>query len=345
MKKKHVIWGSAAIILILMIGSVFAYNLYQQYKNTLEDMHIPSYPNDPSSEDQKDQMDEKKSGVFDHPFVLLLYGIDQREGQSDKGRPDTLMLALVDPDLLKVTLISIPRDSYVSIPGYREKDKINHSFPLGGVDLTMQTIEEWLDIDIYGHVAIDFEGFRELVDLVGGVDVYVDQTIQYDSEKDGTHIRLEKGQQLLDGKKALDFVRARLDNRGARYYTSDYQRMERQQLVLKELGGEIVSLKSLPKIFSMMSVVGNNVSTTLTPDELDFLVRKFYKFNMGQLDTTSVQGESLHLNGVWYEEVPRSEISRIHQLVQDFIDQKSVVAEEDESATHNKENEIKKNNG
>jgi LCP family protein required for cell wall assembly len=310
----------------------------------LDNISISPDPNDPNSSDQDDQTEGETSDVFKNPFVLFLYGIDQREGQSDEGRPDTLMLALVDPDLLKVALISIPRDSYVSIPGYRGKDKINHSFPSGGVDLTVQTIEEWLDIDIYGHVAIDFEGFRELVDLVGGVDVYVDSNIQYDFD-DGTKIRLEKGQQLLDGKNALDLVRARLDNRGPRYYTSDYKRMERQQMVLRELGGEITSLRSLPKIFSMMNVVGNNVTTTLSPDELDMLVRKFYKFNIENLDTTSVQGESLQLNGVWYEEVPQSEVSRIHQLVQDFIDQKSILAEEDESATEKREKELEKNNG
>jgi LCP family protein required for cell wall assembly len=345
MKKKYVIWGTTALVLILLIGSVFAYNLYNQYKNTLDKVSISPDPNDPNYNDEDDQTEGKTSEVFENPFVLFLYGIDQREGQNDQGRPDTLMLALIDPDLLKVTLISIPRDSYVSIPGYRGKDKINHSFPAGGVDLTVQTIEKWLDIDIFGHTAIDFEGFRELVDLVGGVDVYVDQSIQYDSTADGTHIRLEKGQQVLDGKNALDFVRARLDNRGSRYYTSDYERMERQQLVLKALGGEIVSLKSLPKIFSMMNVVGNNVTTTLAPDELDFLIRKFYKFNIENLDTTSVQGESLHLNGVWYEEVPQSEVARIHQLVQDFIDQKPILAEEDESAENEKEKEAEKNNG
>src|SRR5690606_17560453 len=129
--------------------------------------------------------------------------------------------------------ISIPRDSYVSIPGYREKDKINSTYPRGGAELTMQTIEEWFDTEVYGYVHIDFDGFTELVDLLGGVEVYVDQKIVYDDPMDGTHIRLEQGLQVLDGKNALDFVRARKDNRGSRYYTSDYQRMERQQLVLK----------------------------------------------------------------------------------------------------------------
>jgi LCP family protein required for cell wall assembly len=336
MKKKVIIWGITAIVLVLIISSTILYN---QYKELLENMSINHDPTTQPTEEKGESEEEQKADIFENPFVLLLYGIDQREGQSDKGRPDTLMLALVDPDLLKVTLISIPRDSYVSIPGRRNKDKINHSFPLGGVDLTIRTIEEWLDTEIYGHVAIDFEGFRELVDLVGGVEVYVDQSVQFDSQADGTHIRLEKGEQVLDGKNALDFVRARLDNRGPRYYTSDYKRMERQQLVLKELGSEIVSLKSLPKVFSMMNVVGNNVATTLSPDELDFLVRTFYKFDIKKLDTTSVQGDALDLGGIWYEDVPQSEIARIHQLIQNFLDRKPVLVEDEESATDEKERE------
>jgi LCP family protein required for cell wall assembly len=339
MKKKYFIWGIATIFLIVLISSTVLYN---QYKSTLEDISIDRDQTvQPSDEgDESDGSNgEPKPDIFKNPFILLLYGIDQREEQSDKGRPDTLMLALIDPELLKVTLISIPRDSYVSIPGRRNKDKINHSFPLGGVELTIETIEEWLDTEIYAHVAIDFDGFRELVDLVGGVEVYVDQSIRYDSQADGTHIRLEKGEQVLDGENALDFVRARLDNRGSRYYTSDYQRMERQQRVLKALGSEIVSLKSLPKVFSMMSVVGNNVSTTLSPDELDFLVRTFYKFDIKKLDTTSVQGDPLHLGGIWYEDVPQPEIMRVHQLIQNFLKRKPVLADENESSTAEKEKE------
>lgn len=291
------------------------------------DRNLKDGENGDNDKDEKDP----KTVMFDEPFILYLYGIDQRPHQGDQGRPDTLMLALIDPQLVKVTLISIPRDSYVSIPGRSKKDKINHTFPLGGVDLTIETIEKWFDIDVYAHVAIDFEGFIELVDLVGGVDVYVDRSIQYDSTADGTNIRLEQGQQVLDGKNALDFVRARLDNRGSRYYTSDYKRMERQQLVLKELGSEIVSIRSLTRIFSMMSVVGNNVKTTLTPDELDFLVRKFSRFNIEKLETTSVLGEALQLNGIWYEDVPDSEVERIQQIITDFLEQKPAMTEGKES--------------
>lgn len=329
-KRKYIIGAITAIVVLIFISSIA---IYSHYKSTLEDMSIERNNKDGVNNDDDSDKKEPKSVMFDEPFILHLYGIDQRPNQGDQGRPDTLMLALIDPQLVKVTLISIPRDSYVSIPGRTNKDKINHAYPLGGVDLTIKTIEKWFDIDIYAHVAIDFEGFIELVDLVGGVDVYVDRSIQYDSTADGTHIRLEEGQQVLDGENALDFVRARLDNRGQRYYTSDYKRMERQQLVLKELGSEIVSLKSLPRIFSMMSVVGNNVKTTLTPDELDFLVRKFSRFNTEKLETTSVQGEALHLNGLWYEDVPDSEVERIQQIIVDFLDRKRTVLEDDGEAS------------
>lgn len=334
-KRKYIIWGIAALTILIFISSIV---IYQQYKHMLGEMTIPKDTKDnKDTDDENDETDPKKV-MFDEPFILHLYGIDQRPDQEDPGRPDTLMLALVDPELVKVTLISIPRDSYVSIPGRTKKDKINHSYPIGGVELTIETIEKWFDIDIYAHVAIDFEGFRELVDLVGGVDVNVDRSIQYDSQ-DGINIRLEQGQQVLDGKNALDFVRARLDNRGPRYYTSDYKRMERQQLVLKELGSEIVSLSSVPKIFSMMSVVGDNVKTTLSPDELDYLVRKFSRFNTEKLETTSVLGEAILLNQVWYEDVPDSEVKRINQLVTDFLEQKPVITEEDEGEGKESTNE------
>lgn len=319
---------AVAIVLIIGMG-VFVGAVYNSYKNTLDDIYVAPNPEDGDEDPHKDDPDVQKR--LSDPFTLLMYGIDTREGFGDAGRPDTLMLALVDPELLRVSLISIPRDSYVSIPGRQAKDKINHSFSFGGANLTIQTIEEWLGVDIDGYVAIDFQGFTELVNLVGGVDVYVDATIIYDDPMDGTHIRLEQGQQVLDGKNALDFVRARLDNRGPRFYTSDYKRMERQQLVLKALASELASVRSLPKIFSMMGVIGDNVSTTLNPKELDALIRRFYRFSLENLDTTSVIGEPLQLRGVWYEDVPQTEIKRIQEYYQRFMDREEVLVPVEET--------------
>lgn len=324
-KKKYMIWGSVIALGIFLIISFSLVMVYQSYKSTLEDMHEVD-------QEQPTNKSEEEAPELVDPFIVLLYGIDKRQGTHDSGRPDTLMLALVDPQLLKVSLISIPRDSYVYIPGYTKKDKINSAYPRGGSQLTMQTIEEWFDTDIYAHVAIDFDGFIELVDLFGGIEVNVDRKISYDDPTDGTRIRLEKGLQVLDGKNALDFVRARLDNRGPNYYTSDYLRMERQQLVLKTLGREIVSFKSIPKVFEMMSVLGDNVSTSLTPKELDELVRTFYQFNISNLETTSVQGDGMQLKGVWYEDIPETEIKRIKTVITNFMNRETNVTEKESFA-------------
>ena len=98
--------------LVIMI-SIVLIGLYSSYKSTLEEMHEPT----PNQEVTNQSVEEEPELV--DPFIVLMYGIDQRPNTYDAGRPDTLMLALVDPELLKISLISIPRDSYVSIPGYR----------------------------------------------------------------------------------------------------------------------------------------------------------------------------------------------------------------------------------
>ncbi|WP_202079462.1 LCP family protein [Caldalkalibacillus salinus] len=331
MLKKILLWGSIAILLIVIVSG---FALYQSYQDMLSEWHVDEDQSENTEDPDSDEEKEPKEKLQE-PFALLLYGIDQRMDQDDTGRPDTLMLALVDPEELKVKLISIPRDSYVEkIPG--ELKKINQTFSIGGVEYTIETIEEWLDIPIKGYVSIDFNGFIELVDLVGGVDVYVDRTIRYYDPADGTNINLDEGQQVLDGKNALDFVRARKDNRGSRYYTSDYLRMERQQRVLKALGHELLSVRSLTRIFNMMDVVGDNVSTTLKPKELDRLIRSFYKFDMENLETTSIEGEGQQIGIYSYEMIPQAEIDRIHELVHHFLDREPL---RDEESSENADSE------
>lgn len=253
------------------------------------------------------------------PFILLLYGIDKREHIQDRGRPDTLMLALIHPKLARVNLISIPRDAYVPIPQHG-KHKLNHSFSKGGVDLTIKTIETWLDIDLKGYFSIDFEGFEKLVDLVGGIEIEVDRDMAYDDPEDGTSIRLNQGLQVLNGKQALDFVRFRHSNDGKT--DSDYKRMERQQKVLKTIGGEMVSIHYMMKMFAMMRVLEEHLKTTLKPAELDTLIRLVPQLDMNNFVTTSMTGEGKYEDGLWFEVISNQEKSRIQTLIQDFLETK-----------------------
>jgi LCP family protein required for cell wall assembly len=301
------------IILLLGAGACGVTN-YVEYRKTLEKMSVPEEQN--NQEEGHEEIGIIENRKLAAPFALLLFGISEREAFNDPGHSDTIMLALVDPELVKVHLISIPRDAYVDIPGYG-KNRINSAYPRGGAALLMETIENWLDLDLYAYVSINFQGFIDLVDLVDGIEVYVPREMHYDDPVDGTSIHLSKGQHLLDGKDALGFVRFRKSNDGV--HDSDYQRMERQQLALSLLADKLSSIRTLARINRIMDILSANVKTTLKADELDALIKSFLSFNISNLQTTSIQGGGHLINEAWYELVTEEEKGRIQNIIQDFM--------------------------
>lgn len=167
-------------------------------------------------------------------FTYLLVGSDSREGltaaqkkeyatgNAEGRRTDSIILVHVPESGGKPALVSIPRDSYVPIPGHGS-NKINAAFALGGPNLLVQTVEQVTDLHLDGYVEIGFAGFASVVDSVDGVDICV--PFRMNDKKAG--INLKKGCQVLDGKNALGFVRARYsDPRG------DIGRAERQRQFL-----------------------------------------------------------------------------------------------------------------
>lgn len=144
---------------------------------------------------------------------ILLMGVDQ-EGM----RTDVLVLAHINPREKKVNLLSIPRDTLVDIDcDGREvcvtPDKINHSHAYGGVDLTVNTVENFLGIKVDGYVKVNFEGFQQLVDGLGGVDILIDKDMNYEDPYANPplkiHFSASDQPQHLEGKQALEYVRYR----------------------------------------------------------------------------------------------------------------------------------------
>ncbi|WP_207706882.1 LCP family protein [Alkaliphilus pronyensis] len=311
--KKWQISLIAFVCLLLLSSLMYGVSLYHKYKATLRAISITEDVNSNTNSNNENQHDE---AITDMPFILLLNGISARKQLDDGGRSDTIMLALIDAPQKKVTLISIPRDSYVEIPEYGMK-KINAAYPIGGSKLLEETLENWLAIDIHGFVSIDFDGFIKLVDLIGGIEVEVTRYMEYDDPTDGTNIRLSPGRQTLEGKKALDYVRFRHSNDGN--HASDYDRMKRQQEALGGLVDKVSSFKSLTKLNSMMDIMGNNVKTTLTPKEIQDLIKAFAAFSTEDLEKTSIQGEGYYINGGWYEKIPQEELERVKLIMKDFI--------------------------
>ncbi len=187
------------------------------------------------------------------PTNILVIGSDHRTGfdESDK-RSDTIMLVRLDPKRKTISMLSFPRDTYVSIPGHGQA-KINDAYSLGGAALSTETIKDLTGLDVNFVVDVDFKGFRGVVDTFGGIWVDVDHKYYTPPEADYMEIDIEPGYQLLDGRDALAFARYR-------HGDSDFHRIARQQLVLAGLKKQVGESSKLNKVQSLFRVLKENTS-------------------------------------------------------------------------------------
>ncbi|BAC09310.1 LCP family protein [Thermosynechococcus vestitus] len=202
------------------------------------------------------------------PVNLLVLGVDNvldaPKGSSARfrGRTDTMLLTRFNPENGTITVLSIPRDTRVEIPGYGTS-KINAANVYGDVELTVQVVSQTLNYTpIDRYIRINTDAFRELVDLVGGVEVNVPKRMVYTDHTQKLYIDLQPGLQTLNGEQAEGFVRFRYDELG------DIGRAQRQQLLIKALQEKLanpVMLTQLPKLYSVLQ---KYVDTDLTFAEL-----------------------------------------------------------------------------
>jgi LCP family protein required for cell wall assembly len=145
------------------------------------------------------------------------------------GRSDLMMLARWDFDYRTLSVVSIPRDTRVRIPG-RGYHKINAAHSMGGPALAARTVEAFVGVRPDRTLVLDFDGFEQVIDAIGGVTLTVDHDMDYDDNWGDLHIHLKKGRQHLNGKQAMGFVRFRKSKKGAG--ESDLKRVQRQQVLL-----------------------------------------------------------------------------------------------------------------
>jgi LCP family protein required for cell wall assembly len=202
------------------------------------------------------------------PVNILVMGIDRvpeaAKNSSDAfdGRTDTLLLLRLDPSDHSIRMLSIPRDTQVNIPKVGIA-KINDANVEGGAALTAQVVSSTLnDIPIDRYVRVTTEAFRELVDLVGGIEVFVPYPMKYEDVTQSLYIDLEQGWQTLSGEQAEQFARFRKDKNG------DIGRVQRQQTLLKSLRERLVNPSVLPRLPQVIRVMQQYVDTNLSLEEL-----------------------------------------------------------------------------
>ncbi|HWP95241.1 MAG TPA: LCP family protein [Syntrophomonadaceae bacterium] len=190
---------------------------------------------------------------------ILLLGVDARPGQTH-SRSDTMILVSLDPQLKKIAVISIPRDSRISING--NMDKINAANAYGGPELATKLVGELLSTKVDYYVEMDFSGFKNIIDTLGGVEINVPQRMYKPSED----IDLKPGQQRLDGRGSLAFVRFR------EYMYGDIQRTQQQQVFIKALAKEVLQPKTITRLPQLVDQVRQSVSTNLSAGDMLKLV-------------------------------------------------------------------------
>jgi LCP family protein required for cell wall assembly len=182
--------------------------------------------------------------------------------QADELTTDTIILAHLDAGRRTATLVSIPRDTWVLVPG-EGPAKINSAYAFGGAHTTAKVVSKLLGgVPIDEIVALQPEGVATIVDAMGGLDVSVDETMDYDDNSGGLHIHLRRGPQHLTGSQVAGYVRFRNDP------ASDFGRVRRQQQVLKLLMNQLSAPQDWAKLPQLLPLARKHINTTMSNQQL-----------------------------------------------------------------------------
>ncbi|MFD9626061.1 LCP family glycopolymer transferase [Peribacillus muralis] len=270
-------------LLILFIGAgAYAASVYQSLAGAIQTMQGTEHKTDKRVDDIKFKSKD--------PFSILILGVDERK--NDKGRSDTMIVMTVNPKKESIELLSLPRDTRTEIIGKGTNDKMNHAYAFGGVSMSINTVEAYLDVPIDYYVKMNMEGFQDIVNAVGGVTVDNDMDLAYKG------FTFNKGTIDLNGKEALIYSRIRKeDPRG------DYGRQMRQRQVIQAVMKKGSSLSTLTNYDDIFKALGKNVETNLTFNEM-LSIQNNYKSSLKNIEQYTLQGDNQRVDGVFYNIVP-----------------------------------------
>ena len=258
---------------------------------------------------------------------IVLFGFDgnkKRKATSSVFRTDTIMIATVNLKTKEAALVSIPRDTYVKIAGTERHDKINHAYVHGynageegdkhqsGIDTAVQTVEDFLGgIPMHYYVAVDMDGVAQVVDQVGGVQFDVPYPVRTNYGRG--RLLVDQGDQLLNGKKFLHYVRDRSVG-------GDFGRASRQQEILVEALHQIKKKGKLRDIPALYRSVQDNLETNLSAAQIAQLALLGLKLDVEEITTHVFEGgcQSAFTNGVNVSYVVVDEVKRVELIEEVF---------------------------
>ena len=274
------------------------------------------------------QLDFGNSGATDdsitkEPFTIYISGIDTYGEVSETSRSDVNLIAVVNPKTYQILLVTTPRDYYVPIPGVSggQKDKLTHA-GIYGIDASMRTLGELYETDINYYARLNFTSLIDIVDTLGGVDVYSELAFQTGTES-GCIVDVQEGWNHLNGEQALAFSRER-----HALADGDNQRGKNQQAVLTAMLRKCLSPTMLLKAGTIMNQVSSEVETNLSQAQINSMIK--YQLNKNATWTIqSVAATGTNDKGYCYSsgDTPLFIMDPDEDVVQEIIDLANVVEE------------------
>lgn len=267
------------IAVLLFVGSLLAtvgiYSYFHPESNLFTFLKAKPEPEDPEN-----------IPVLKERFNLLVLGVDERE--DDLGRSDTMIFLSIPSDGSAPVLISIPRDTMIFNETWQIFDRINNVFPLSGIEASVQEVKNLFSLPVNGYIKLNIEGFVDLVDIMGGVRLHVDEQMDYDDPYQDLYIHIMPGDQTLDGKTAMEYVRYRSDG------TGDIGRISRQQKFLTAAMEQALSLSNITRIPGMIKQGLSMIETDLNLAQLLTLANTVIKASNTGLESITLPGQGLY---------------------------------------------------
>ncbi|WP_029267767.1 LCP family glycopolymer transferase [Virgibacillus alimentarius] len=282
------------IVFLFLLGSgVYASVVYYNAKNTINNkIYSPVEAINPN--DSKNKI--KAAGALN----ILLMGVKKEDG---KESTDVMMILSLEPEKDTMRLISVPRSTRTQIADGNINDRVSNAYMYNGVEGSVSTMENFLEVDIDYYVSMNMTGFEEFIDELGGI------TVENDMEwNDGTY-SFKEGLIDLDGDKASHFVRDREEDPN-----QNFGRTKRQRKVVQGVISRGARVGTVPKVNKLIHTLGRNMAANLDFDDIKKLLTK-YKNTRKNIINYYIEGNETYIDGESYLIVPEDERQKVHDML------------------------------
>lgn len=305
-RKKIIITVASVVVVLLLAAGIYVYSVYNTAKVLVGDSYHPA-----SIKKYRNTSQVLAEGK---PVSILLLGTDTGSlNRHYKGRTDSMIVVTMNPTKKTTTMVSIPRDTWVNVPGYQANGalKINAAYAYGSAGTAIKTVEKMLNVPIDFYVLLNMGGLKHVIDEVGGIDVRSTLTFNYEDA------HFENGvKQHMDGATALKFSRMRYtDPRG------DYGRQERQRRVIQGLVRKLTAQKN-PFNMKLYKTLGKQTVTDLQLGDMQEIAKNYREAD-DQVKSDHLQGEGAMVRGQSVQIMHQDELQRITNLVRTNLELKT----------------------